>query len=393
MVSVEDAMYLVSTALLLIALLCPQVQAQSSVLYAPEVQETAKAGLDALYDFRFEEAEASFQTIAKQYSDHPIGPFLDGLRLWWRILLDLTATTHDEAFYEAMREVIARSNERLKADRNDFDAMFFKGLALGFRGRLRSNRRDWIRAAADGKRAMDYVLYVADSDSANHDFALGRGLYQYYAALIPERYPLIRPLTAFLPPGDRQRGLEELKRTARDGYYMQAEATYLLVQINYRYEKDFQTTVSQISWLRRKYPGNSFFHTLEGRIYASWNLWQASDTVFTQVLKRYEEQETGYTSAMAEQALYFLARSHIVKREPVAALPYLLSLEALTARMDGDTYFKVAGRLCQGYVYDMIGKRDQATARYREVLGMKRWGASHKNARRYLMNPYPDAAG
>ena len=379
------------TALLLTVLIRPQVGAQPSILHELEVRELAKAGLDALYDFRFQEAEESFQAIAKQYPDHPIGPFLEALSLWWIILLDLTATTHDEAFYEAMGEVIARSNRRLDVDESDFDAMFFKGIALGFRGRLRSNRRDWIRAAADGKRAMDYVLHIADSDSTNDDFALGHGLYQYYAALIPERYPMIRPLTAFLPQGDRQRGLENLHRTARNGYYMQAEARYLLVQIYYRYEKNFQASVRQISWLRKKYPRNSFFHVLEGRIYAGWNHWQASDTVFTEVLSRYKAQETGYTTAMAEQALYFLARSHIAKRETTAALSYLLSLEALTARMDSDVYFKVAGRLCQGYVYDLMGKRERAIARYKDVLGMKRWGASHENARRYLANPYPDA--
>ena len=368
---------------------CSSAAAQSSILYEPEVRASAKAGLEALYDLRFEEAETHFQTITERHLDHPIGPFLEALTLWWTILLDLTETSHDEAFYAAMGEVIARSNERLDADGNDFDAMFFKGVALGFRGRLRSNRHDWIRAAADGKRAMDYVLAVANADTTNHDFALGRGLYQYYAALIPERYPFVRPITAFLPPGDRSGGLFELERTARDGYYMQTEAMYFLAQINYLYEKDFQACVQQISWLRDKYPRNSFFHTLEGRIYASWHQWQASDTVFADVLERYKAQETGYTPAMAEQALYFLARSHIAKGEASAALSHLLSLEALTARLDTDSYFKVAGRLYQGIVYDLMGDRERAIIRYKDVLRMKRWGSSHTDARRYLANPYP----
>ncbi len=369
---------------------CP-AEAQSGILYNPGVRISAKAGLEALYDLRFAEADSHFQVISEQYSDHPIGPFLEALTLWWTILPDLTDTVHDEAFYAAMGEVIERSDRRLREDQNDFDAMFFKGIALGFRGRLRSNRRDWIRAAADGKRAMDYVLAVADADSANHDFALGRGLYQYYAALIPERYPYLRPVTAFLPKGNRAGGLQELRRTARDGYYMQTEAMYFLVQINYMYERNFQESVRQISWLRDRYPGNSFFHTLEGRIYAGWHQWQASDTVFTEVLKRYKAQETGYTHSMAEQALYFLARSRIVKREASAALSYLLSLEALTARLNTDSYFKVAGQLHQGIAYDMMGERERAVAKYKEVLGMKRWGSSHANARKYLREPYPAA--
>jgi len=375
--------------LLGVSLIPSSVDAQNSVLYLPEIRTSAKSGLEALYDFRFEEADSLFRVISRQHSDHPIGPFLEALTLWWTILLDLTDTKHDQAFYAAMNEVITRSDDRLATDEYDFDAMFFKGIALGFRGRLRSNRRDWIRAAADGKRAMGYVLAVANADSTNDDFALGRGIYQYYAALIPERYPLLRPITAFLPPGDRIGGMNELMRTARDGYYMQTEAMYFLVQINYLYEKDFQASVQQISWLRERYPRNSFFHTLEGRIYSSWYQWQASDKIFTDVLERYKARETGYTPAMAEQALYFLARSQIVKRQASAALSHLVSLEALTARLDTDSYFKVAGRLYQGIAYDLMGERDRAIARYKEVLQMKRWGASQENARRYIEKPYP----
>ena len=368
---------------------CSSVAAQTSILYDTEVRTEAKAGLEALYDLRFEEAEAHFQKITHQYADHPIGPFLEALTLWWTILLDLTDTSHDKEFYAAMGEVIDRSEARLSMDGHDFDAMFFKGIALGFRGRLRSNRRDWIRAAADGKRAMDYVLAVAAADSTNNDFVLGRGLYRYYAALIPERYPLIRPITLFLPPGDREGGLAELRRTATEGYYMQTEATYFLLQIHYLYEGNFQECVRLVRWLRERYPNNAFFHTLEGRIYARWYQWHAVETVFTEVLERYTARDFGYTPAMGEQALYFLARARIVQGDERAALGNLFSLEALTARLDEDTYFKVMGRLYQGIAYDLLGERENAVARYESVLAMKRWGSSHSIARRYLANPYP----
>ena len=368
---------------------CSSVTAQTSILYEDEVRTEAKAGLEALYDLRFEEAEAHFQKITRQYADHPIGPFLEALTLWWTILLDLTDTSNDEEFYAAMGEVIDRSEARLAINEHDFDAMFFKGIALGFRGRLRSNRRDWIRAAADGKRAMDYVLAVAAADSTNNDFVLGRGLYRYYAALIPERYPLIRPITLFLPPGDREGGLAELRRTATEGYYMQTEAIYFLLQIHYLYEGNFQECVRLVRWLRERYPSNAFFHTLEGRIYARWYQWHAVETVFSEVLERYTSKDFGYTPAMGEQALYFLARARIVEGDERAALGNLFSLEALTARMDEDTYFKVMGRLYQGIAYDLLGERENAVARYESVLEMKRWGSSHSIARRYLANPYP----
>ena len=71
------------------------------------------------------------------------------------------------------------------------------------------------------------------------------------------------------------------------------------------------------------------------------------------------------------------------------ALGNLFSLEALTARLDEDTYFKVMGRLYQGIACDLLGERENAFARYASVLAMRRWASSHSCARRYLANPYP----
>ena len=195
-----------------------------SVLDDPFVRSQAKQGLDLLYDMKFAEASRLFDQIDQRFPQHPIGPFLQALNTWWKILLDFSDTSHDATFNAAMEEVIDRSDRILKRDKQDFDAMFFKGAALGFRGRLRSNRREWFGAATDGKRAMDYVLGVAKKDPSNHDYIFGKGLYDYYAAVIPERYPFAKAITTFLPKGDRARGLAELERTASQGYYIQTEA-------------------------------------------------------------------------------------------------------------------------------------------------------------------------
>ncbi len=359
-----------------------------SVLDDPFVRRQAKQGLDLLYDMKFAEAARLFDQIDQRYPKHPIGPFLQALNTWWEILLDFSDTSRDAAFNDAMEEVIDRSDRILKQDKQNFDAMFFKGAALGFRGRLRSNRREWLGAATDGKRAMDYVLGVAEKDPSNHDYIFGKGLYDYYAAVIPERYPFARAITTFLPKGDRARGLAELERTASQGYYIQTEAAYFLLQIYYLFEKDFDKSVEYANWLRRRHPGNAFFHAIEGRIYARWGYWRQAETIFTDVLNRYKQGQAGYNAATAEQALYYLARARMNARQHKQGLSFLLQLEALSARSPDDTYFKVMGRLRQGMIYDALGQRALAQDRYREVLAMKEWGSSRDQAKKYLKHPY-----
>ena len=362
--------------------------ANTSILDNPFVRSQGKQGLDLLYDMQFAEAEGRFQQIDRRFPNHPIGPFLMALNTWWKILLDFSDTSHDEAFYAAMEEVIDRSDRILKQDKQNFDAMFFKGAALGFRGRLRSNRREWFKAASDGKRAMDYVLNVAEKDPTNHDYLFGKGIYDYYAAVIPSRYPFIKPVTTFLPKGDRERGLRQLERTAAQGYYIQTEAAYFLLQIYYLFEKDYAKSVEYVTALRARHPDNSFFHTIEGRIYARWGYWGKAEPIFQDVLARYKQGQAGYNAAAAEQALYYLARGRLAARQYQESLVYLLQLEALSARSANDTYFKVMGRLRQGMALDAIGQRALAEDRYRQVLAMTDWGNAHKLARQYLKRPY-----
>ncbi|NBC16894.1 MAG: hypothetical protein GVY18_06200 [Bacteroidetes bacterium] len=360
----------------------------ASVLDDTIVRFQAKRGLDLLYNMRFEEARRLFDQIDRRFPEHPIGPFLKALNTWWKILLDLSNTEHDAAFYAAMDEVIARSDRLLAEDRDHFDALFFKGAALGFRGRLRSNRREYLKAATDGKRAMDYVLAVAERAPENHDYVFGKGLYDYYAAVIPNRYPFAKPVMAFFPDGDRERGLRELKRTATKGYYVQTEAVYFLLQIYYLFERNYQKSVEHVTWLRERHPDNAYFHAFEGRVYAKWGQWRRAERIFQAVLERYQARRPGYNAGTAEQALYYLARAQMATDRFDQALGYLVKLEALTARSDDDSYFKVMGRLRQGMTYDALGQRDVARQRYQEVLRMKEWASSHDRAERYLNRPY-----
>ncbi len=359
-----------------------------SVLDDPAFEAEATRGLDLLYNMKFDEAEAIFDRLAAKTPDHPVAPFLQALVPWWQILMDLSDTSHDDAFFAAMDEVIDRSDRLLRRDRDNVDAQFFKGAALGFRGRLQSNRRRWLKAALDGKRAMGYVLDVAEEDPGNADFVFGKGIYDYYAAAIPERYSWSKPFVAMFPEGSESRGLAAMHRTFRDGTYIQTEAAYFLLQIYYLYERDYDKSLQFITWLRTKYPDNAFFHALEGRIYARFGRWDRADEIFQTVMRRYGQHETGYNDAVAEQALYYLGRTQQMKQNYGQALALYYRLEQIAEGRPQRSAFKTLGRLRQGMSHDARGERDKALRRYRETLALEDFAGSHDRARRYLEHPY-----
>jgi len=361
----------------------------ASVLDDPFVRENGRLGLNLLYDLKSDSARAVFDRINERYPEHPIGPFLQGLNLWWTILVDLTDTSHDEAFYAQMNEVIARCDEILEDDPDHFDAKFFKGAALGFRGRLRSNRDQWMKAAYDGKRAIGYVRDVAEKAPDNDDYVFGKGMYDYYAAIIPEQYPVSKMVMWLMPDGDKTRGLSLIERTAEDGWYVQTEAVYFLTQIYYLYEESFNKSRQYVMWLRKEHPNNSYFHLMEGRVYAKWGRWGTARDVFTKIVDRHEAGKDGYNAHVAEVAHYYLARDLIYRDEYEAALRHLADLEGLASRESAaDQRYRAYGYLYQGMVYDALGRRDLAESRYREVLRMDDGEAVHDRAEEYLAEPY-----
>jgi len=364
-------------------------RAGDSVLNTAFVREHGAKGLELLYNMQFAEARRHFDKIDARYPNHPVGPFLNGLNVWWRILIDLPDTSHDDTFFRAMNETIDRCEEILDEDPDNFDATFFKGAALGFGGRLRSNRGDWFKATLDGKRAIGYVRDVAQQDPDNNDYVFGKGMYDYYAAIIPEEYPISKALMWMLPDGDRERGLRLIRQAANEGYYIQTEAIYFLAQIYYLYENDYSKAVGYTGELRKRHDDNPYFHNMHGRILARWGRWKQAKDVFSEVVDRHAAGQAGYNHHMAEVARYYLARERMIRRDFDGALQHLAALEGLTSREGNtDTKFKALGYLYQGMAYDGQGRRDLAVNRYRMVLRLDDYANTHDQAERYLDDPY-----
>ena len=361
----------------------------TSILDDPFVREQGKRGLDSLYNMAFDDAEAIFDRIAARYPDHPVGPFLNGLNVWWRILPDLENTAHDDVFYRHMQATVDRADALLRQNENHFDAPFFKGIALALQARLKSNRGEWVGALRRGRRSIGYVREAQDQAPHVEDFAFGRGMYDYYAAIIPEEYSVARMVMWLLPEGDREGGLQMIHRAAEEGWYIRSEARYFLAQIYALYEDDPAEAQQHMAWLREAHPHNAYFHAYAARLHNRRGQLRQMRDVYAEIAARHEADWTGYNTPIAQEAYFQLARERLIRRDHEAALQHLAEIEALNAQDTvEDRKYVVLGRLYQGMIYDATKRRNQAVNRYRIVLGMDEHSNSHERAKRYLSNPY-----
>lgn len=376
--------------LLLFLAAVPAVAAPASILDDPAFQEDALRGLDRLYMLDLAAAQAAFATISARYPEHPVGPLLQALPAWWEIQLNPDDESRDKVFLNAMDQVLKRSDRRLRRNRGDLDALFFKAGAHAFRGRLYADRKHYLRAARDGQKALKYFQEVRKRDPDNPDLLLGAGLFDYLADVVPAQYPILKPFARLFPRGDKERGLRELHLAMERGRFVSTEASFSLLQIYYFFEKDYATSLHYARVLRERYPGNSVFHLFEGRAFARLNLWGEARRVLGEVAEKQAEGQAGYTGNVAEPAFYLLGRDGVRGKRYAEALEVLERLEELPRSGGKESTYKVYGRLYRGMALDAIGQRQEALRWYQQVLSA-RGSVNDKardQARGFLKQPF-----
>jgi len=174
-----------------------------------QIQIECTQGLNDLYNFKFERAEAEFQDLKIRYGWHPLPYFLMGLSDWWKIMPNTKNTSHDESFLAYMDTTIQMA-DRLYHEYPAYkaEASFFLAAAYGFKGRLYSDeeRKNWRKAASVGKSALNYLEEGRGNHNLSPELVFGDALYNYFSVWVPENYPALKPILWFFPKGDKQLG-------------------------------------------------------------------------------------------------------------------------------------------------------------------------------------------
>ncbi len=359
------------------------------VLMREDADSLTRQGIFYIYNLQFDSAEAYFGELIRRYPEHPAGYFMDAMVSWWKILTSRRTRQHDEEFLQKIERVLQVCEPILQRNPYDIVGLFFKGGALGYRGRFYAMRERWIRAANDGREAFNILLQVQRLAPSNHDVLLGTGIYNYYAVKLPEMYPILRPLLLFLPPGDKELGILQLQASARHARYAATEARVVLLQILYDFEQNAAEALSVAEELHRDYPRNPYFHRYLGRCYVRLGDLQRMEETWREILRRCIEKWTGYDELTAREALYYVGLALMQRGQYEEALQYFYKCDELSRVLDEDpSGFMVKTNLNIGKIYDLQGKRDLALMQYRKVLSWRDVQNSHAEARRYIEKPY-----
>mgnify|MGYP001565004877 CR=1 FL=1 len=332
----------------------------------PEMDKHVMAGIDAIYEMRFDEAEASARKVIALAPEHPYGYF--GLAAVGMTRYVYQTDQTDQSLYKpfeaAIEQSIASCNKWLKKHPGDADVLFVLGASYGVSGRIMAVRHDWIKAYLRGRKAMHFTREALKADPKNYDSYLGIGMYDYYTDVYPR---VVGVLAKLVLRGSRERGIKELKIAAEKGHFAQIAAKLILVEI-YTEDafgaRDPEQALMYARQVRAKYPDSAMLH--------------AAELIPMYVGKQYEAVAAGAEEYMkrvakGEYPALDAAKGWVIKGTALWALGQKeKALEAIRAGTD----IRLGKQLCRwsvwalircGQLQDLLGKRDEALKDYKKA--------------------------
>ena len=283
----------------------PKIDSIHMVLLNPYVQIAATDALNQLYNFKFDESMQSMTYLKYEYGWHPLPYFMMGLNYWWRIQPNMNNYEYDDTFNAYMDTTIYVA-ERLYKEANPIEGAFFLAAAWGFKARLHSDRENYSRAAIDGRKALKYLKESRDYTEYSPELLFGDGLVNYYAKWIRENYPMLRPILAFFPKGDKTLGLSQLREVARNAFYARTEAQYYVMNIEFHDNENYVEAMQVAQYLHETYPDNAFFHRWYARVLYQTGRRKETEQVCLEIMARLDSGMVGYESQTGRYASYFL---------------------------------------------------------------------------------------
>ncbi len=349
-------------------------------------------GIDQIYGIKFQEAEKTFKIVEKEYPRHPAGKFFAAMITWWKIATDIDNTQYDDKFYDQLDDAIDLCDDILDDNDKNVDGLFFKGGSLGFRGRLLAIRENWFDAALDGKEALPLIFKAYENDPKRIDVQMGFGIYNYYAAVIPARYPVVKPFMVFFPKGDKEKGLKQLEHVAFNGRYTKIESRYFLMTLYFQFENNWEEAMKYAKLLIKDYPDNPVFQKYYGTIFVRQNDYASAQKVFRNVLDKVKKGYPAYNDRFEREAEYYIGMHHREKGNIDSTIYYLSKSVAISRVIENDEPkgFLIMGSLYLAMAYDQAGRRQEAIKLYKEILDYPDRSNSRKLAEQYLKTPYKD---
>ena len=355
-------------------------------------QETIFSGINCIYNYNFTRAESIFVQITRDTTADYLGYFYLAMLEWNKNQICNRNKRIVHRGIQYLDSTIRSCRRKLKKDPGkEKEYLFYLAGAQGYKGIFYMLQKNYFKAGIHGKRGHSGFVKLIKKYPEEYDGYLGLGIFDYYADLVPFYVKMLRFLLA-LPPGSRERGLQEIQKCADKGRFARREAEIMYTYLSMYYEKRYRETLPLARNLSRQYPNNLI---LLSRLIETLFQLDSLETVgkmeanYQEKTKQFRRRypEICLDSFMFYEVEYDFGLCNFLNRKYSKALSYLNHyLETLSEDSPPE---KIArAHLILGQIYDVIGMRSRAQEEYGQVLKMRNFKTMKSEARKYLKTPY-----
>ncbi len=190
-----------------------------------------RSGLRDLHQGLYRHAEERFREAARQAPGDPEPLLFVAFTHWWRLVLEETGPADGYApFFGATDEAIGAGERRLESAPGDRRSMAAVGAARILRSHVEAKRRNYFQAAQEARRGKRLLERSLQGDPGMSAALFPLGALNYFADRVPLVVKGIR-FILFLPGGDADLGLSQLRAVASSTDYFRTDARLLLAMI------------------------------------------------------------------------------------------------------------------------------------------------------------------
>jgi tetratricopeptide (TPR) repeat protein len=261
--------------------------------------------------------------------------------------------------------------------------------AYSLLAQLALEEKEYAGAARAGLKARDYLDEAARLSPDDPDVRYGLGILSYGMSEMP---PFARSVLSLMNvPGDKARGLEDLKIAAERGVYTKASARVALLMILSNVEDRFPEAVAYGRELVARYPDNPELYFPYANALSETGDHEAALAV-AGVLKRKIDEGLPYFDGAIVPRYHHLMGKILMDEGRFDEAAVELK-QALVVNDTNYAWVRPLALARLGMIADATGKRKEAVDYYRAAVDTGVEGAGVGLAEKYLKNPYRRGGG
>jgi tetratricopeptide (TPR) repeat protein len=388
-----------------VALIVCMLAAQTAI--AADLPPAYQRGVEKLYNLYFDEAEADFKSLTKEYPDDPLYWNSLASTIWLKMLYsqqklsiesfslkdtfgtsesrDDVAVAEEKRLLATIDTAIKKAEVLLKKNPRDTHALYAEGASYASLATFNATvKRSYTKARSQAATARDFHKKVLSIDPKYHDAEMSIGAYNYVMGILPWIFRVTFGLVGIGGDG-KDLGIRQIENTARMGDQGVTDAKMMLL-IVYNREGRHDDALKLVDELHAKYPRNFLFEMSRAQVLRKMGKFDRANETYMTILRKVNAKSDGYERLRAAKVYYDLAKSQTEQTNFDGVFTSYSRI--VDPKSDATPNERADSHIWMGMILDSQQKRSDALEHYNAVLGLNCNAEYKEKANQYKRRPF-----